>query len=240
MTPAELGATVARTVAELAPGACADPTPRPHGDWARSAVYAVRSAARLTPGLREMIAVRLNAAPGITATEPGPGGLLLITVATPEALLTELIATAVPPVPALPGPALAWPDHPRTFENPGFAVRFAWIRATRLRRWAGDLGVPVDPPAPGPLPEPGERRLLRLLAEHPSRRTAPNPRRGLPTYLEHLADAYHDVHEHHPALPWGDHPVTDLHLARLALAFAVQKVLEWGLGTLGENPPEWR
>ncbi len=68
-----------------------------------------------------------------------------------------------------------------------------------------------------------DRAVLRLLAELPSRTVSREPR--WTAYLEQLAMAYHDAHEHAPAIPMGDQPVEELHTARLWLAEAVRIVM---------------
>jgi arginyl-tRNA synthetase len=118
-------------------------------------------------------------------------------------------------------------------------VRFAYARAASVRRQARDLGF--GPGAPDGLDEPGEVRLLGLLAELPGR-AAQAVREGAATpYKRHLvriAAAYHDVYERCPALPKGDEPVRPRHGARLTLAEAVRIALNNGLRTLGETPEE--
>ena len=98
-------------------------------------------------------------------------------------------------------------------------------------------GAPLD----HHLADPRERRLLALLAEFPvraeqaRRRNDPRP---FARHLESVADAYHDVHERCPALPKGDEPVGERHLARLGLARAARIVLGNGLRMLGETPAD--
>jgi arginyl-tRNA synthetase len=132
-------------------------------------------------------------------------------------------------VDGLAGPT--WPDRPRTFANPGFRVRFAYVRAAAVRRYAGELEIAAGEPE-GLLVTPEERTLLGRLAELPG---------GAATYrrrLVRVADAYHDVHERCPALPMGDEPPGPRHGARLTLAEAVRIALNNGLRTLGETPEE--
>lgn len=116
-----------------------------------------------------------------------------------------------------------WPDFPRTWDNPGFVVRYAHVRAVAVQRWARELGVPLEGFRPELLDHRLDRAVLRVLAEVPSRRGSRNP--GWGPFLVRLAEAYHDAFEHAPALPVGDEPVTPLHTARVHLAAAVQKIL---------------
>jgi hypothetical protein len=129
----------------------------------------------------------------------------------------------------------AWPDRPRTFDNPGFRVRFAYARAAAVRRRAGELGVAPGAPE-GWLGETEERRLLGLMAELPGR--AVRDAAGYRRHLVRVADAYHDVYERCPALPKGDEPPSPRHGARLTLAQAARVTLNNGLRTLGETPEE--
>jgi hypothetical protein len=128
-----------------------------------------------------------------------------------------------------------WPDRPRTFDNPGFRVRFAYARAVAVRRQAGELGVTPGAPE-GWLGETEERRLLGLMTELPGR--AVRDAAGYRRHLVRVADAYHDVYERCPALPKGDEPPSPRHGARLTLAAAARVALNNGLRTLGETPEE--
>jgi hypothetical protein len=133
-----------------------------------------------------------------------------------------------------------WPDRPRTFDNPGFRVRFAYARAVAVRRRAAELGVAPGAPE-GWLDAAAERRLLGLMAELPGRAARAVRERDRAGYRRHLvrvADAYHDVYERCPALPKGDEPPSACHGARLTLAEAARVALNNGLRTLGETPEE--
>lgn len=186
----------------------------PRGTWEAAAGYV--SAAPLRQGLPpEEMAGRVRAVPGVAGVEVGRDGLLLITVAEPGELLLELGE----PEP-LDDP---WPDFPRTWDNPGFVVRYAHARAAAVLRWAAALAVPFEPFEPELLAHPRERAVLRLLAELPGRRVSRDP--AWEAYLVRLALAYHDVHEQVRAVPVGDEPVAAVHTARVRLAGAVQKVL---------------
>ena len=121
------------------------------------------------------------------------------------------------------GVQAGWPDFPRTWDNPGFVVRYGHARAVAVRRWAGELGVPADAFQPELLDDRLDRAVLRVLAELPSRRVSGNP--GWDRYLLRLALAYHDAFEGAPALPVGDEPPKPVHTARVTLAEAVEKVL---------------
>ncbi|WP_157963617.1 anticodon-binding protein [Actinocorallia populi] len=117
----------------------------------------------------------------------------------------------------------SWDDFPRTFDNPGFRVRFAYERACAVERRARDLQVPPGDPAA--LTAPGELRLLGLLAGFEGHRKPM-------LQLERIADAYHDVHESSREEP------TPLHGARVILAGAVRVTLRNGLSRLGETARE--
>ncbi|MBX6385418.1 MAG: anticodon-binding protein [Microbispora sp.] len=134
------------------------------------------------------------------------------------------------------GTAGPWPDFPRTWDNPGFAIRYAYVRAGAVQRWARDLGVSVGAAVrPGLLDGPHDRAVLRVLAELPSRRESRDP--GWAAYLERLAEAYHTAFEHASPLPKGDEPPSETHAARVRMAEAVRRVLEAGLAELGVAPP---
>jgi arginyl-tRNA synthetase len=138
----------------------------------------------------------------------------------------------------LAGPT--WPDRPRTFDNPGFRVRFAYARAAAVRRYARALGLAPGVPD-GSLGEAAERALLGLIAELPGCAARAAAERDPARYRRHLvrmADAYHDVHERCPALPLGDEPPSPRHGARLTLAEAARVALDNGLRTLGETPED--
>jgi arginyl-tRNA synthetase len=189
-------------------------TPVPHGTWAGEAVF--RSAAGARPGSRpEEIAARLRALPGVGRVQVQPNGFLLITVTEPGE-----IVTALPPIPHR---VVSAPPAPATWDNPGFVIRFAYARASAVRRWAADLGVPEGPFRPGLLDGPYDRAVLRSLAELPSRTASGRPQ--WQAYALGLALAYHDAHEHTRAIPAGDEPVTATHTARVRLATAVRDVL---------------
>ncbi|GGK85696.1 hypothetical protein Sme01_38900 [Sphaerisporangium melleum] len=205
--------------------------PVPDGSWEREAVYVSPAALRLgrlkgregAPVLEvaEGLAARVRAVPGVRAVRVRPPGFLVIEVAVPGEIVREILAeTAVGPRPALPservaigpddaGPAVrgssVWADAPRTWGNPGFVVRYAYVRAGWVQRWARDLGMTAvsgdgsgaratrvsrdqwgDPGGPGEgggfrpelLGDPRDRAVLRVLAELPSRRAERDPARG--------------------------------------------------------------
>ncbi|MEV5408281.1 DALR anticodon-binding domain-containing protein [Thermopolyspora sp. NPDC052614] len=216
--------------------------PAPQGSWRQNAVYASPAALRAHAAAPELIA-RVRAVPGVRAVEIAPNGLMLITVTTPGEIVREIIdeTDGHRPAPATgisdrPDTAARWPDLPRTWDNPGFVVRYAHARAVAVQRWARDLGLPATSAFnPALLTAPHDRAALRVLAEWPSRSLRPT--RDPAPYLNRLATAYHDAHENAPAIPTGDDPFTDLHIARLRLAQAVQTVLATALTALGEPPP---
>lgn len=223
--------------------------PVPQGSWEREAAYT--SAVALTGAsggapreIAEQIAVRLRGLDGVASVTVRPNGFLLIVVTVPgeivreivasgaetmsaEAIPTEALSVRMPPTGTLPVGVvpveLPWPDFPRTWENPGFVIRYAYTRAVAVQRWARDLGVPAEGFRPELLTDRHDRAVLRLLAELPSRTASRDPR--WVTYLRQLATAYHDAHEHAPAIPIGDQPVSELHTARLRLAEAVRIVM---------------
>lgn len=205
--------------------------PVPRGNWEREAVYVL-------PGrgvdAAENAAARLRGRPGIAEVRVRPNGFLEIVVERPGEIVREILSREPGRTPREPSPR--WPDSPRTWDNPGFVVRYAHARATATLRWARDLGIPMDGFDAGHLDGPHDRAVLRVLAELPSRRTRNTV--GWAGYLIKLAHAYHDAHEHAPALPKGDEPVTPTHTARVWLARAVRSVLAQGLTALGETPPD--
>ncbi|MFI6479889.1 anticodon-binding protein [Nonomuraea sp. NPDC050663] len=181
--------------------------PTPEGTWVHEAAYV--SAAALRRGLDpHELAARV---PGARVL---PGGLIRIVVEVPGELLNGAFEHIEDQ---------GWPDLPRTWDNPGFVVRYAAARAANAQRWARDLGVPSEPFVPRLLDGPWDRGVLRVLAELPGRRASRDP--GWPAYLVRLATAYHDAHENAPAHPKGDEEPSELHTARMWLAQAVQKVL---------------
>ncbi|MEV0147239.1 MULTISPECIES: anticodon-binding protein [unclassified Nonomuraea] len=190
--------------------------PAPEGTWEREAAYLSAAARRLgVPAAG--LAARVRAVAGVAAVEERPNGFLRITVEVPGALVET-----VRPL-SLPDP---WPDFPRTWDNPGFAVRYAHARAVAVRRWARDLGVPEEGFRPELLDDPRDRAVLRVLAELPGRLA--RPARGSSfwaSYAVRLATAYHDAHELAPAVPVGDEAPSPLHTARVRLARAVEDVL---------------
>ncbi|MER7502263.1 anticodon-binding protein [Nonomuraea pusilla] len=188
--------------------------PAPEGGWESEAVYVSAAAPRRGVPPDEL-AARVRALPGVRAVEVRRDGLLRITVSAPGELLEWLEPPRVP-VPA-------WPDAPRTWDNPGFVVRYGHARACAVRRWARELGVPETGFRPELLDDPRDRRVLRLLAELPGRARSRDP--GWESYLVRLALAYHDAHEQAPAVPKGDEPPGPVHTARVRLAVAVAAVL---------------
>jgi arginyl-tRNA synthetase len=163
-----------------------------------------------------------------------PGGQLVITPEPSAALrwVAELADDS-------PFQGAGWADRPRTFDNPGFRVRFAYVRAAATLRWAQELGVTHG--EPDTLDTPEERRLIGLLAELEDRADQAVRKQDpgkLRKHLERTADAYHDVHERRSALPSGDQEPTKKHRARVTLAQGVRHALATGLRMLGETPRE--
>lgn len=188
--------------------------PTPEGTWEREAVYVSAAALRRRIPPHDL-AGRVRALDGVTGAEALANGFLRIVVGVPG----ELVESLRPPEVPEPG----WPDFPRTWDNPGFVVRYAHARACAVRRWAEALGVPLAGFRPELLDGVFDRRVLRVLAELPGREASRDP--AWENYLVRLALAYHDAHEHAPAVPVGDEPVRPVHTARVRLAEVVREVL---------------
>ncbi|MFC7644650.1 anticodon-binding protein [Streptosporangium lutulentum] len=176
------------------------------------------------------MAARLRALPGIAEVRVRADGFLEIAVAVPGELVAEL-AGQVPGAFPVTGVS-PWPDAPRTWSNTGFVVKYAYMRAAAVPRWAEDLGV-GGRFRPELLDGRWDRAVLRLLAEVYGRRASRDP--GWAAYAERLALAYHDAFEREAALPKGDEEPSALHTARVWLARAVGAVLAEGLAALGET-----
>lgn len=134
-------------------------------------------------------------------------------------------------------PAGGWPEWPRTFENPGFSVRYAYARACWVGRWASELGISGVLRAV----RPEEFELVGALGDVRGRAgQAERERDARPLMfcLERVAGAYHDVHERCPAVPRGDEEPGAVHAGRVGLAEAVKVVLGNGLSMIGETPRE--
>jgi arginyl-tRNA synthetase len=248
VNPGELSSAVIAAVRDaVADGDISVPVPErvrveatATGDYATPLpLRLARAAGRPAPEVAAVLAKRLAGRPGVGAARATGPGFLTITMDTPlTARIDETYGVTAMPETTVEG----WPDRPLTFDNPGFRVRFAYARASGVRRHAADLGLhETHETRHIPLEEPRERLLLALLADFPyraeqaARRRDPGP---FVRHLERIADAYHDVHEHCPALPKGDEPVAILHFARLGLARAVRIVLGNGLRMLGEMPDD--
>ncbi|TYB67085.1 anticodon-binding protein [Nonomuraea sp. PA05] len=185
--------------------------PVPEGTWDEEVVYV--SAAALRRRLpAEDLAARVRELDGVAAVEIQGRGFLRIVLTEPS-LDAEPAAVPCQPV---------WPDFPRTWDNPGFVVRYGHARACAVLRWAGQLGV-GDGFAAAELSDRYHRRVLRVLAELPGRVVSREP--GWEGYLLRLALAYHDAHERAPAVPVGDEEPGPVHAARVRVADVVRKVL---------------
>jgi arginyl-tRNA synthetase len=199
-----------------------------------------KAAGRSAPEVAALLAKRLATRPGVRAARATGPGFLTITMDTPlTARIDDTYGLIAVPKSATPKSA-TWPIRPMTFDNPGFRVRFAYARASGVRQHAADLGI-HEAPHKSETSDPRERLLLALLADFPGRAeqaARQNDPRPLTRHLELIADAYHDVHEQCPALPKGDEPVGDRHIARLGLARAARIVLGNGLRMLGEMPDD--
>ncbi|WP_113704114.1 anticodon-binding protein [Nonomuraea lactucae] len=190
--------------------------PAPEGTWEREAVYVSAAALRRGVPAEEMVE-RLRPVSGVSAVEARPNGFLRVVVETPGELVEEIEPLR------LPDP---WPDFPRTWDNPGFVVRYAHARAAAVWRWARDLGVPATGFRPELLDDPCHRAVLRVLAELPGRLAPPGRAApGWEAFQVRLATAYHDAHELAPAVPVGDQGPSPVHVARVRLARAVHDVL---------------
>jgi arginyl-tRNA synthetase len=217
--------------------------PIPQGSWERRATYvspvALGRAGEPAREVAERLAVRLRDLPGVREVHVRPNGFLAIEVTVPGEIVREIMAEPARPVrkPGGGGDAAPWPDFPRTWSNPGFVVKYAYVRAGAVQRWARELRPEGEPGAfrPELLDDARDRAVLRLLAELPSRRASREP--GWPAYLERLAGAYHDAFEHAPAIPKGDEAFSATHAARLRMAGAVRKVLAEGLTMLSHPLP---
>jgi hypothetical protein len=203
--------------------------PIPQGTWAEEALYVSPAALRRGEEPGEM-AARLRALPGIADVRVRADGFLEIAVAVPGDLIVE-IAGIVPQVSPVTG-ASPWTDAPRTWNNAGFVVKYAHMRAVAVQRWAAELGV-GGRFRPQLLDGRWDRAVLRLLAEVYGRRVSRDP--GWAAYAERLALAYHDAFERAAALPMGDEEPSALHSARVWLARAVRVVLAESLAALGET-----
>lgn len=202
--------------------------PAPYGPWDREAVYGSAAALRAAPGAAARLAGRLRELPGVTRVTVRPDGFLLIAVGVPGVL------AGVPWEITAGGGAWPWPDLPRTWDNPGFAVRYAHVRAAAVPRWAAELGVAGEF-RPEELAAPAELRVLRALAELPTRLRGRDP--GWPAYLPRLAAAYHDAFESAAPLPKGEEAAAPRHVARVRLAVAVRDVLRGVAARLNHSLP---
>ncbi|TQS28818.1 DALR anticodon-binding domain-containing protein [Microbispora sp. KK1-11] len=218
--------------------------PVPQGSWEREARFvstaALRGTAEPAAEAAERLAERLRATPGVRQVDVRPNGFLVIGIAAPGEIVHDILAAPPAVSPPETGPEAdspaPWPDFPRTWDNPGFAVRYAYVRAGAVQRWARDLGVPAGAAArPELLDGPFDRAVLRVLAELPSRRDSRDP--GWAAYLERLAEVYHAAVERASPIPKGDEPPTEVHAARVRMGEAVRRVLGEGLAELGMAPP---
>lgn len=244
MAPGELSDVVIDAVrVAVADGEFSVPVPdrvtlktTPAGDYATPLPLKLSEhAKRPAQEIAEVLAQRISHK-GIRSAKPTGPGFLTITLDAP--LITRIDETYG----VIEVPKATWPTRPLTFDNPGFRVRFAYARASGVNRHATDLGIDqAQPQEEHHLDDPRERRLLARLAEFPVRAEQAHRRddpRPFTRNLEGVADAYHDVHEHCPALPKGDEKLSERHRARLKLAEATRTVLGNGLRMLGETPQD--
>jgi hypothetical protein len=193
VTPAELGAALARAAGRpLAPGDLLLSVRGPGR-------YATAVALKLGLDPRD-VARRLLEVDGILDVHGD--GMLVITV-DPARVVTGAIGEGKA-FGRADVPGMRWDDRPRTWRNPGFVVRYAYARAAWTERWAGELGVRAGEPL---IEAEAERCFAERLADLPGRAAQAEREqdpRPFAFCLERLAAAYHDVHEHCPALPKGD------------------------------------
>ncbi|MFC6082192.1 DALR anticodon-binding domain-containing protein [Sphaerisporangium aureirubrum] len=202
--------------------------PVPQGGWERRAVLVAAGGRGPAVDVERVRAVR-----GVAGAEVRANGFVVIEVAVPGELVREVLRA--PQVIRGAPRGGAWADYPRTWENPGFVVRYAYVRAGAVGRWARDLGF-RDLGFRGEALDGGwDRRVLRVLGEVFSRREKGEVSAA---YLERLAGVYHDAFERASALPRGDEDWAGVHGARVEMAGAVRRVLGEGMAGLGVTPPE--
>jgi arginyl-tRNA synthetase len=249
-------------LAEFRSGGMVDVSLRVAGAGIYTTPVALRVAAAGRCDAREVAGVigkRLARTPGLADVTIEGSGFLKITVTDRCALAAEIVEAGASYALA-DSPRGGWPDRPRTFENPGFSVRYAYARAAATLRHAHDLDVPGKAPGTEPTvasndqsradahfdraaewPAAQELELLARLGELPSRaQQAERERRATPLmrHLKEIADAYHDVYEQCPALPQGDEKPGAAHARRVTLADATCVALRNGLLMIGEDPRE--
>ncbi|TDD89092.1 anticodon-binding protein [Actinomadura darangshiensis] len=184
------------------------------------------------------VALKLGIDPGVLARRVGGvvagPGFVRVVVAAGE-LVEEILGD--PRYGVAQVPAGGWREWPRTLDNPGFSVRYAYARACWVGRWAEACGVSKGALEAGPQ----EIELVGFLGDVPGRaKQAERERDARPLMfcLERVAGAYHEVHERCPAVPLGDEEPGAVHAGRAGLAEAVKVVLGNGLNMIGETPRE--
>lgn len=214
VTPGEMDLAIRRAVL----AACGVSVPSAWVTWEDTYVSPVAVRRRLDA---VVIAKKLAGTPGVSRVETRGPGLLAVHLTTPGNIAAGIVRDErYGRGERIEG---GWPDFPRTFENPGFRVRYGYERAVAVRRRAKDLHVP--PGRPEDLTTAQEHRLLGALAAFDGHRKPV-------LQLERIADAYHDVYESFREEP------TPAHGARVILAGAVQITLGNGLRRLGETARE--
>jgi hypothetical protein len=185
------------------------------------------------------VALRLGVDPWVVARRVGGSvsgrGFVRVEVA-PGAVVDGVLREPGYGLARVPGGG--WSEWPRTFENPGFSVRYAYARACWVGRWARDVGVARGVFRGG---APEELGLVTALGDVPGRAAQAERERDawpLVLCLEKVAGAYHDVHERCPAVPRGDEKPGAMHAGRVSLAEAVRIALGNGLNMIGETPRE--
>ncbi|MBO2448194.1 anticodon-binding protein [Actinomadura barringtoniae] len=183
----------------------------------------------------QVVAERMRSAAGVLGVEVS-GAFLTVRVA-PEGVVSGILAEGNSyGDKGFVGPA-GWSDRPRTFENPGFRVRYAFARSFWVGEWARELGV-----RGGDVSGRNEELLLLgALGELPGRADqARRERQALPLvrFLVRLGDIYHDFFERYPAVPKGDEKPGAVHAARVTLASVVGIALGNGMKMIGETPRE--
>jgi arginyl-tRNA synthetase len=132
---------------------------------------------------------------------------------------------------------------PYGLSSPFFLVRYAHAQAASVRRWADDLGIERGGFRGELLSHPGELGLLDAMSWLPERVAAAARRRRpdvLARHVEHLASAWLDCAQCHPALPFGGRRAAREPAeasSRLWLAAAAQTAIAAGLRILGVAAP---
>ena len=170
-------------------------------DWAQARrLVSEFSSGRLAEAAGARILPHDHAEREAAPNRQSPAGPVADAVAFAGSPAIRYALARIPPgAPARPDPCLAAAHH---LGNPAYAVRYAHAHAASILRQAADLGLGLGEAAefqPRLLAHPAEQWLLDELSWLPER-VAGTARRARPDvlarYLERLADAYFDCHEH--------------------------------------------